>query len=126
MFRYLVFRLAVALPTIFLVSVVVFAMLYLTPGDPATIYVGDRQATPERIAQIRHEMGLDRPIWVQYLDFATGAVRGDTGRSLQTNRRVSQEILERLPSTLQLTGAAFLISILVGLSLGLLSAVRHN
>ncbi len=126
MLRFALIRLVMAIPTVFLVTVAVFAMLYLTPGDPASIYLGDRQSTPERLAQIRHEMGLDRPIYVQYLDFAIKALRGEPGRSLQTNRPVVAEILERLPNTLELTVAAFLISILFGGLLGLLSAVRYN
>ena|SRR5438034_3423834 len=126
MFRYFFFRMLVAIPTIMLVTVVVFAMLYFTPGDPASIYLGDRQATPERLAEIRKLMGLDRPLYIQYLDFALGALRGDSGRSLQTNRLVSVEILERLPNTLELTVAAFMISLVIGGGLGLLSAVRHN
>jgi peptide/nickel transport system permease protein len=71
-------------------------------------------------------MGLDRPVVVQYLDFATGALRGDAGRSLQTNRKVTEEIRERLPNTLELATAAFVISLIFGGGLGLLSAVRHN
>ena len=126
MFRYILLRIALAVPTIILVSVLVFLMLYLTPGDPASIYVGDRQATPERLAQVRHEMGLDRPILVQYADFATGMLRGGASRSLQTNRAVSDEIMERLPSTLELTIAAFLISVFIGGGLGILSALRPN
>ncbi|MEO6062503.1 MAG: ABC transporter permease [Thermoflexales bacterium] len=126
MLRYLLFRLAIAIPTIFAVSAVVFLMLYLTPGDPATIYIGDRQATPERIAQIREVMGLNRPLIVQYLDFFVGAFRGDAARSLQTNQLVSEQIAERLPSTIELTVAAFLVSVVFGTSLGVLSAVKHN
>ena len=126
MFRYFLLRIAVAIPTIILVTVVVFGMLYLTPGDPASMYLGDRQSSPERLAEIRKQMGLDRPIYVQYLDFAIGALRGEAGRSLQTNRLVSDEILDRLPNTLQLTVAAFLVSLVIGGGLGLLSAVRQN
>lgn len=126
MMRFAFYRLVFAIPTVFFVTVAVFGMLYLTPGDPASIYLGDRQSTPERLAQIRHEMGLDRPIYVQYLDFAVNALRGEPGRSLQTNRPVLDEILQRLPNTLELTVAAFIISVLVGGGLGLLSAVRYN
>lgn len=126
MIRFALSRLVLAIPTVFLVTVAVFGMLYLTPGDPASIYLGDRQSTPERLAQIRHQMGLDRPIYVQYFDFAIKALRGEPGRSLQTNRPVVDEILQRLPNTLELTIAAFIIAVLVGLSLGLLSAVRYN
>lgn len=126
MFRYILFRLAVSAPTIFLVSIAVFAMLYLIPGDPASIYVGDVQATPERLAQIREQMGLNRPIYIQYLDFALGALTGQKARSLQTNRLVTQEIMERLPNTLELTIAAFLVSLAFGGLIGLMSAVWHN
>ncbi len=126
MLRYLLFRLAIAIPTILAVSAVVFLMLYLTPGDPATIYIGDRQATPERIAQIREAMGLNRPLVDQYLDFFVGALRGDAARSLQTNQLVSEQIAERLPSTIELTVAAFLVSVVFGTSLGVLAAVKHN
>jgi peptide/nickel transport system permease protein len=126
MLRFALVRLVMAIPTILLVTLAVFGMLYLTPGDPASIYLGDRLSTPERLAQIRHEMGLDRPIYVQYLDFAIKALRGEPGRSLQTNRPVVDEILERLPNTLELTVAAFLFSVVFGGLLGLLSAVRYN
>lgn len=126
MLRFVLYRLALAIPTIFFVTVAVFGMLYLTPGDPASIYLGDRQSSPERLAQIRHEMGLDRPIYVQYFDFAINALRGEPGRSLQTNRPVLLEILDRLPSTLELTIAAFAVSVILGVGLGLLSAVKYN
>jgi ABC-type dipeptide/oligopeptide/nickel transport system permease component len=126
MVRFALSRLALAIPTIFFVTVAVFGMLYLTPGDPASIYLGDRQSTPERLEQIRHEMGLDRPIYVQYFDFAIKALRGEPGRSLQTNRPVIKEILDRLPNTLELTIAAFAVSVVLGVGFGLLSAVRYN
>ena len=126
MLRYFLFRILVAVPTIVLVTIVVFGMLYLTPGDPASIYLGDRQSTPERLAQIREVMGLNRPLYVQYADFALGMLSGTSARSLQTNRLVNDEILERLPNTLELTIAAFLISVFLGGGLGLLSAVRRN
>lgn len=126
MFRFLLIRFVATIPTVFFVTIAVFAMLYLTPGDPASIYIGDRQSTPERLEQIRHEMGLDRPFLVQYFDFAIKALSGEPGRSLQTNRSVSAELLERLPNTLELTVVAFLISIIAGGGLGLLSAIRYN
>lgn len=126
MLRFALNRLLLSIPTVFFVTIAVFGMLYLTPGDPASIYLGDRQSSPERLAQIRHEMGLDRPIYVQYFDFAINALRGEPGRSLQTNRPVIKEILDRLPSTLELTIAAFAVSVVLGVGLGLLSAVYYN
>ena len=119
-------RLLLAIPTVFAVSVAVFLMLYLIPGDPASIFLGDNLATPERLEQVRHEMGLDRPMHVQYLDFIGRALHGDLGRSLQNGRPVALELTERLPRTAELAAAAFLVSIVFGVSLGILSALRHN
>ena len=119
-------RLLLAIPTVFAVSAAVFLMLHLIPGDPASIYLGDNLATPERLERIRHEMGLDRPIHVQYLDFVGRAIQGDLGRSLQNGRPVALELSERLPRTAELAAAAFIVSILIGVSLGIISALRHN
>src|SRR5690349_10269556 len=99
MLKYIQRRLVLAVPTVLFTSVVVFLMLYLIPGDPASIYVGENTATPERLDQIRHAMGLDRPLYVQYLDFLWRALHGDLGRSLQTSRPVLDEIAARLPNT---------------------------
>ncbi len=119
-------RLLLAIPTVFAVSAAVFLMLHLIPGDPASIYLGDNLATPERLERIRQEMGLDRPIHVQYLDFVGRALQGDLGRSLQNGRPVALELSERLPRTAELAAAAFIVSLLFGVSLGILSALRHN
>ncbi len=126
MTRYIQQRVLLAIPTILLTSVVVFLMLYLIPGDPASIYVGESQATPERIAQIRHSLGFDRPLYVQYGDFLWKAVHGNLGRSVQTNRPVAQEVLDRLPNTIQLAVAAMILAILSGVSLGIISGLKQN
>jgi peptide/nickel transport system permease protein len=126
MARYVRKRLVLAVPTILLTSLVVFLMLFLIPGDPASIYVGEQTATPERLAEIRRVMGLDRPLHVQYADFLWRALHGDLGRSLQTNRPVLDEILGRLPSTIALAGTAMALAVLLGLGLGLASGLRHN
>jgi len=126
MTRYIQKRVLLAIPTILLTSVVVFLMLYLIPGDPASIYVGESQATPERIAQIRHSLGFDRPLYVQYGDFLWKAVHGNLGRSVQTNRPVTQEVLDRLPNTIQLAVAAMILAILSGVSLGIISGLKQN
>src|SRR5262249_54676987 len=107
-------RAGLAVPTVPPTSVVVFLMLFLLPGDPASIYIGEQTATPERLADIRHVMGLDRPLYVQYADFAWKALHGDLGRSLQTNRPVIDEILSRLPSTVTLASAAGGLAIVLG------------
>jgi peptide/nickel transport system permease protein len=124
--RYLRQRLLLAVPVIILTSFIVFTMLFLIPGDPASIYVGENQATPERLAEIRHQMGLDRPFLVQYGDFLWNALRGDLGRSLQTNREVTQEITDRLPNTIQLAVAAMVIAIVIGMGLGLIAGLNRG
>lgn len=126
MAKYIRRRLALAVPTILLTSVVVFLMLFLIPGDPASIYVGEQTATPERLADIRRVMGLDRPLHVQYADFVWRALHGDLGRSLQTSRPVVDEILTRLPSTVVLAAAAMLLAVVLGFGLGLVSGLRQN
>jgi ABC-type dipeptide/oligopeptide/nickel transport system permease component len=126
MSKYIRKRLALAVPTVLLTSLVVFLMLFLTPGDPASIYVGEQAATPERLADIRRVMGLDRPLHVQYGDFLWRALRGDLGRSLQTNRPVLDEILSRLPRTIELAVAAMALAVALGFALGLVSALRQN
>ncbi len=126
MLRYIQRRVLLAIPTVFLTSLVVFLMLQLIPGDPASIYLGDKTATPERLAQTRHLMGLDRPIYVQYGTFIWDAVRGNLGRSLQTGQPVSREIRDRLPNTAALAVAAMAIAIVLGVSLGMISGLRRN
>ena len=126
MSKYIRKRVALAIPTVLLTSLVVFLMLFLTPGDPASIYVGEQTATPERLADIRRVMGLDRPLHVQYGDFLWRALRGDLGRSLQTNRPVLDEILSRLPNTIELAAAAMALAVGLGFALGLVSALRQN
>ncbi|HEX7103081.1 MAG TPA: ABC transporter permease [Nitrolancea sp.] len=126
MFKYVQRRLILAVPTIFLTSVVVFLMLFLIPGDPAAIYIGDNTSTPERLAEIRHQMGLDKPIYVQYVDFVWNALHGDLGRSLQTNRPVTTEIRSRLPNTIELAIAAMVLGTVFGLALGLISGLKQN
>jgi ABC-type dipeptide/oligopeptide/nickel transport system permease component len=126
MLTYLRNRLIISVPTVLVVTVLVFAMLQMIPGDPAEIYIGENRSTPELIAKIRHDMGLDRPLYEQYLSYMANALRGDLGRSLNNNRPVLDQILLALPSTLELTFAAMLIGIVLGVGLGVLSALRHN
>jgi peptide/nickel transport system permease protein len=126
MLRYLANRLLQTIPTVLLVSILVFLMLYLIPGDPAEIFVGDNPSTPEVLAKIREDMGLNRPLYVQYLSYMWNALHGDLGRSLNNHRPVLDEILTRLPSTLELTVAAMAISTVLGIGLGIFAAIRHN
>jgi peptide/nickel transport system permease protein len=126
MTRYLATRLLQSVPTVLLVSILVFLMLHFIPGDAAEIFVGDRETTPERLEQIRESMGLNRPLTVQYLDYMANALRGDLGDSLNNGRPVVDEIFLRLPHTLELTIAALLIAMFLGIGLGVLAALKHN
>jgi ABC-type dipeptide/oligopeptide/nickel transport system permease component len=126
MLRYIGNRLLAAIPTVLLVTVLVFLMLHLIPGDPAEIFLGENFSSPELLAQVRADMGLDRPLHVQYLSYLGGALRGDFGRSLNNNRPVLDEIAARLPPTVELTVAALAIGVLIGVTLGIVSALGHN
>jgi peptide/nickel transport system permease protein len=125
-FQYIFRRILASVPTIFLITLMVFSMLHLVPGDPAAIFLGENRSTPELLAQVRADMGLDRPLHVQYLSFVGGIFRGDLGRSLTNKRPVVREIASRFPPTLELTVAALAIAIVLGVGLGILSALRHN
>jgi peptide/nickel transport system permease protein len=119
-------RLTLAIPVLLGVSVAVFAMLRLLPGDPAQIMLAESGASAQRVEELRRELGLDDPLVVQYWRFLSGALRGDLGRSIQSNRPVTQEIANQLPSTIELTFAAMAVAIGIGVPLGLLAATRHN
>ena len=106
------------------VSIVVFFMVRSIPGDPAQILLG-QQATQEQVRALRDRLGLDEPILVQYGLFLKDALRGDLGESIVTGRPVIVELLERLPATLELTAFAMLIGILVGVPIGVISAVKQ-
>jgi peptide/nickel transport system permease protein len=106
------------------VSVIVFFMVRAIPGDPAQILLG-QQATQEQVQDLRAEMGLDKPVLVQYGVFLRGAVTGDLGDSIATGRPVVTELLARFPATLELTAFAMFIAILVGVPVGVISAVRQ-
>jgi peptide/nickel transport system permease protein len=106
------------------VSIVVFCMVRAIPGDPAQIMLG-QTATKAQVAEVRNRLGLDEPLPVQYLVFLKDAVRGDLGDSIVTGRPVTAELLERLPATFELTAFAMLIAILVGVPVGVISAVRQ-
>jgi peptide/nickel transport system permease protein len=125
MSRYILRRLSFFLPILIGVSLLVFAIMHLTPGDPAEILLGS-EASKEQIAQVRKNLGLDRPVSIQYLLFLKNALKGDLGRSIRTNNPVSEEILSRFPATLALAASGLAIAVLLGFPLGLLAALRQN
>ena len=119
-------RILQVLPTILLVSVLVFALQQLMPGDPAVILAGEERGDPVVLAQIRAELWLDRSLPVQYLHWIWGVVRGDLGFSWRIRQPVASLILTKLPVTLQLGGMAFVIALGIGVPAGVLSAVYRN
>jgi peptide/nickel transport system permease protein len=123
--RYLARRLLLLVPVLAGVSVIVFMVLHLSPGDPVDIMLGT-QATQEDRARLRADLGLDQPLHVQYVRWLGHVVRGDLGRSLFMRRPVLGEVLGRLQATLILTGTALLLSTTLGLALGVASATRPN
>ena len=122
--RFILRRLLVTVPVLLGVSVLAFAIMHVVPGDPVRLIAGP-DAPEDVVQQLRVELGLERPLHVQYLSFLTRALRGDLGRSLRSRAPVLDEILARFPATLELTTASMLIAVAVGLPLGLLSAVRR-
>jgi peptide/nickel transport system permease protein len=122
---YIARRLLLLVPVLVGVSIVVFLVLHLSPGDPAEIMLGS-QATQEDLARLRRELGLTEPLHVQYLRWMSHVLRGDLGRSLWMKRPVLDEVLHRFQATLVLTGSGLLLSTLGGIALGVASAVRPH
>jgi peptide/nickel transport system permease protein len=123
--RYVVRRLALLVPVLLGVSVIIFMVLHLSPGDPAEIMLGS-QATQADLDRLRAELGLTEPLYVQYVHWLGLVARGDLGRSIWMKRPVLGEVLGRFKATLILTGAGLVLSTVIGLALGIASAVRPN
>ncbi len=119
-------RLLQVLPTIVLVSFLVFSLQQLMPGDPASVLAGEQRGDPAVMAQIRAELWLDRSFLVQYLHWVGGVLHGDLGRSWRINEPVSHLVMTKLPVTLQLASMAFVIALAIGVPAGVLSAVYRN
>jgi peptide/nickel transport system permease protein len=122
MLRYLIRRLLLTIPVLLGVATLVFALIHLVPGDPAQSMLGDG-ASVEEVTKLRHTLGLDRPLLVQYQAFLTGLVTGDLGLSFRYGTPVTREIRDRLFRTLQLAAAAMTVAILFALPLGIVAAV---
>ena len=118
-------RLLQVIPTLLLVSILVFCLQQLMPGDPALVLAGEER-DPTVLAQIRAELWLDRPLYVQYLHWIGNVLRGDLGFSWRIRQPVAQLVLQKLPVTMQLAAMAFVISVGIGVPMGILSAVKKN
>ena len=119
-------RLGQVVPTLLILSFMIFGLQQLMPGDPAIILAGEERGDPVVLAQIRAELRLDRPIWEQYLHWMGNVVQGDFGFSWRIRMPVSELILQKLPVTAQLASMAFIIGIVIGVPLGILSATRRD
>jgi peptide/nickel transport system permease protein len=113
------------IPTLLGIATVVFIIVRLAPGNPAEILMGD-YATPEGLALLQQKMGLDKPVIYQYGIYIWSLLQGDFGRSFATNRLVLPEIIRHLPYTLELAGVAVILSVLIGLPAGIISAVKKD
>jgi peptide/nickel transport system permease protein len=126
MTTYILRRLAQAVPVLIGISLFTFLMAHLTPGDPVLIFAGDKPVSAERYQQIRHQYGLDKPLWVQYRDYMRGVLHGDLGKGLANQRPVWDTIREAMWPTIQLTLAGLVVALSLGASLGILAALFHN
>src|SRR5574342_110988 len=124
MLRYILRRLLYMTPILFGVSLVIFLILHLVPGDPARLVAG-LDATQEDVKIIRSSLGLDRPLPVQYLSWLGNVFRGDLGRSTRTHRPVTHELGLTIPATIELTLGAIAIAVLLGVAAGIIAAVRR-
>ncbi|MEU4292343.1 ABC transporter permease [Kribbella sp. NPDC026596] len=117
-------RLGAAIPVVIGITLIAFVLVHVVPGDPAKVILYGANASPEQIATLRQQLGLDDPLWRQYADFAINLVHGNLGTSFLTQTPVSHELLSRAPSTLILTAASMLVAVLVGVPLGLVAGMR--
>ena len=123
--NYIIRRLILIVPTFFFISIVIFTLIHLAPGDPIYAMIGRHPVSPEVMERIRADLGLDQPIPVQYLLWLSHLLRGDLGFSYVSYRPVINMISERIPRTLELMLVAEVFSILIAVSLGVIAAVKH-
>ncbi|MGH7347115.1 MAG: ABC transporter permease, partial [Candidatus Rokuibacteriota bacterium] len=126
MLTYLARRLLAVIPVLFGVTLAVFSMLFLVPGDPVKMMLAEFVTTPDQIAQMREQLHLDEPIIKQYGRFVANAVRGDLGTSIRSRRAVATEIGENVGSTAQLALASMAVALAIGVPLGLMAALLRN
>ncbi len=126
MFRFVVARLAVLIPTFLGMTVAAFALIRLIPGDPIELLVGERGITPERHAVLMAQLGLDKPLWQQYVGYLGDLAHGDLGRSISTRQPVLSEFLTLFPATVELSVCALTLAVVIGLPAGIIAGVRRG
>jgi len=123
--RHTVGRLIALVPMLVALSIASFALVHVIPGDPALVMLGG-EGTPQQVAELRKQLGLDRPVPVRYWEWLTRVARGDLGESLYNRTRVMDELIWRFPTTLSLVCLSLVVSVLIGVPAGLVSAVFRN
>ncbi|MEQ1616038.1 MAG: ABC transporter permease subunit [Hyphomicrobiaceae bacterium] len=126
MLLYFLKRAALTVPTFFALMFLTFVAIRLVPGDPVEVRVGERGISPERLAQFRHELGLDQPVWKQFLDYVWALLHGDFGTSVVTNEKVLTEFFTLFPATVELSFSAMLFAVLIGVPAGAIAAVKRG
>jgi dipeptide transport system permease protein len=126
MLRYLLQRIALTIPTFVALMFLTFVAIRLVPGDPVEVRVGERGISPERLAYFRHELGLDQPVWKQFLDYMWQLLHGDFGTSLASNAKVASEFAALFPATVELSLCAMLFATLIGIPAGAIAAVKRG
>jgi len=124
--KYTIKRILKAIPMLLAISIIIYGLLQAMPGDPLDMYLENPSATPEAIQAIKESYGLDKPVYIQYWNWLKGIVTGDWGRSIQNRRPVLQLITEKLGPTLELSGTAFLIALLIAIPLGVTGAIKKG
>ncbi len=125
MSQYILRRFLQMIPITLGIVTLVFSLIHLIPGDPALQIAGEN-ARPEDVLAVRKALGLDKPLWTQYVDYLKGVAHGDLGRSFQTNENVSVQIRQRYPATIELAFGSMVVALLVAFPLGIISAIYRN
>ncbi len=126
MIRFFLRRIALTLPTFLALMFVTFMLIRLVPGDPIEVRRGERGISPERLEQLRHEMGLDQPVWKQFFDYVWALLHGDFGTSIISKSPVAHEFLTLFPATLELSICAMIIAVVIGVPAGVIAATRRG
>ena len=126
MLKFLLRRLALTLPTFIALMFVTFTMIRLVPGDPIEVRRGERGITPERLAELRHTMGLDQPIWKQFLDYVWALLHGDFGTSIISKTPILQEFFTLFPATIELALCAMALAVFLGIPAGIFAAIKRG
>ena len=126
MFRFLLKRLALTVPTFIALMFITFTMIRLVPGDPIEVRRGERGIDPARLELLRHEMGLDQPVWKQFLDYVGNILHGDFGVSLVSKTPITEEFAKLFPATLELTLCAMILATVLGVAAGVFAASRRG